>query len=61
MFCAALYEAWNVRVAVGLFVTGLLPCSHEADISGEANPAFGHANANFAVFIDRIRNQFLKK
>ena len=22
---------------------------------------FGHANANFSVFIDRIRNQFLKK
>ena len=29
--------------------------------SGEASPAFGHANANFSVFIDRIRNQFLKK
>ena len=24
-------------------------------------PTFGHANANFSVFIDRIRNQFLKK
>ena len=30
-------------------------------ISGEASPTFGHANANFSVFVDRIRNQFLKK
>ena len=30
-------------------------------ISGEASLTFGHANANFSVFIDRIRNQFLKK
>ena len=30
-------------------------------ISGEANKTFGHANANFSVFIDGIRNQFLKK
>ena len=30
-------------------------------ISGEASSTFGHANANFSVFIDRIRNQFLKK
>ena len=29
--------------------------------SGEASPTFGHANANFSVFIERIRNQFLKK
>ena len=29
--------------------------------SGEASPTFVHANANFSVFIDRIRNQFLKK
>ena len=28
---------------------------------GEASPTFGHANPNFSVFIDRIRNQFLKK
>ena len=28
---------------------------------GEASPTFGHANANFSVFIDRFRNQFLKK
>ena len=27
--------------------------------SGEASPTFGHAN--FSVFIDRIRNQFVKK
>ena len=32
-----------------------------AGISGEASPTFGHANANFSVFIGRIRNQFLKK
>ena len=25
-----------------------------------ASPTFGHVNANFSVFIDRIRNQFLK-
>ena len=30
-------------------------------ISGEASPTFGHANAIFSVFIDRIRSQFLKK
>ena len=29
-------------------------------ISGEASPTFGHANVNFPVFINRIRNQFLK-
>ena len=29
--------------------------------SGETSPTFGHANANFSVFIDRIRNRFLKK
>ena len=29
--------------------------------SGEASPTFGHANANFSVFINRIRNQFPKK
>ena len=28
--------------------------------SGEASPKFGHANANFSVFLGRIRNQFLK-
>ena len=30
-------------------------------LSGEASPTFGHANANFSVFTDRIRNEFLKK
>ena len=30
-------------------------------VSPEASPTFGHANANFSLFIDRIRNQFLKK
>ena len=30
-------------------------------ISGKASPTFGHANANFSVFIDRIRSQLLKK
>ena len=29
--------------------------------SGEASPTFGHANANFSVFLHRVRNQFLKK
>ena len=29
--------------------------------SGKASLRFGHANANFSVFKDRIRNQFLKK
>ena len=32
-----------------------------ARFSGEASPIFSDANANFPVFIDRIRNQFLKK
>ena len=32
-------------------------CQH-VETSGEASPTFGHAN--FSVFIDRIRNQFLK-
>ena len=27
-------------------------------ISGEASPTFGHANANFSVFIDRIKPVF---
>ena len=30
-------------------------------VHGEASLTFGHANANFSVFIDGIRNQFLKK
>ena len=30
-------------------------------ISGEASPTFDYAYANFSVFIDRIRNRFLKK
>ena len=34
---------------------------HVCAISGEARPTFGHVNANFSVFRDRIRNQFLKK
>ena len=29
--------------------------------SGKASPTFGHANTNFSVFIDCMRNQFLKK
>ena len=35
--------------------------SKMAMLNGEASLTFGHANANFSVFIDRIRNQFLKK
>ena len=27
-------------------------------ISGKASPTFGHTNANFSVFIDRIRTNF---
>ena len=34
---------------------------HHLGTSGETSPTFGHANANFSVFIDRKRNQFLKK
>ena len=30
-------------------------------VSREASPTFGHANANFSLFIDRMRNEFLKK
>ena len=30
-------------------------------LSGEASWTFGQVNAIFSVFIDRIRNQFLKK
>ena len=30
-------------------------------ISGEVSPTIDHANANFSVFIDRIRSQFLKE
>ena len=26
-----------------------------------SQPTFGHANANFSVFVDRIRKKFLKK
>ena len=29
--------------------------------SGEASLTFGHTNANFSVFMDCIKNQFLKK
>ena len=29
--------------------------------SGEASPTFGHTNANFSVFTDHIKNQFLQK
>ena len=29
--------------------------------NGEASLTFGHANANFSMFIDRVRSQFLKK
>ena len=32
-----------------------------ARFSGEAIPTFGDPNANFPVFIDLIRNQFLNK
>ena len=35
--------------------------TNDSASSGEGSPTFGYANANFSVFIDRIRNQFLKK
>ena len=41
-----------------------VPYTHDFCVSwcsDEASPTFSHANANFSVFIDRIRNQFLKK
>ena len=38
-----------------------LRIQYQLQSSGEASPTFGHANANFSVFVDRIRNQFLKK
>ena len=53
----------NIYVILGrrnLFEMG----AHAGDllaISGEASPTFGHANANFSVFINSTRNQFLKK
>ena len=51
----------NIYVILGrrnLFEMGAV---RSARISGEASPTFGHANANFSVFIDCIRNQFLQK
>ena len=38
-----------------------LTLNKSVNASGETSPTFGHANANYSVFIDRIRNQFLKK
>ena len=38
-----------------------LKTSKAVGLSGEASPTFGHTNANLSVFVDRIRNQFLKK
>ena len=38
-------------------IRGWVSC---ATNSGETSPTFFHANAIFSVFIDRIRNQFLK-
>ena len=29
--------------------------------SGEASPTFGHANANFSVFVDRIYKESISK
>ena len=34
---------------------------HRDRVRRETSPTFGPANANFSLFIDRIRNQFLKK
>ena len=35
--------------------------TNDSASSGEDSPTFGHANANFSVFIFRIKNQFLMK
>ena len=53
-----LKQTWNVQIselpsAANTF--RVLLCS------GEATPTFGHANANFSVFINHIRKYFLKK
>ena len=38
-----------------------LPIKAPVWVSGEASPTFGHVNANFSVFVGRIRNQFSKE
>ena len=43
-----------------IYIVPFMQAGPPAD-SGETSPTFGHANANFSVSIDRIRNQFLKK
>ena len=61
MYYQYICDIINIYVILGrrnLFEMGAF---HLLAISGEASPTFGHANANFSVFIDRIRNQFLKK
>ena len=58
----SLYPQWaNVRPLE--CQPNVLPIDLRGQVgySGEASPTFGHANANFSVFTDRIRNQFLKK
>ena len=35
--------------------------TNDSASSSEDSPTFGHSNANFSLFIARIRNQFLKK
>ena len=57
-------EDKNTRLSRSNFALGVkmsLGCPVQYMNSGEASPTFGHANANFSVFIERIRNQFLKK
>ena len=49
------FKCYFKRKYLNLIISNLLA------ISGEASPKFGHANAIFSVFTDRIRNQFLKK
>ena len=51
----------TIRKAFACTFSTMKPLHGKLNISGEASPTFGHANANFSVFIDRIRNQFLKK
>ena len=40
-------------------VCDVFACAAHTATSSEASPTFGHANANFSVFIERIRNEFL--
>ena len=51
----AMHSGKNVQVPIFFAMVNCLICDY---ISGKVSLTFGHANANFSVFIDRIRNQF---